>query len=76
MTSGQLFTNNVVAILDQSNFSYRYISPSIKKIFGVEAKVFMKGGMGVALSMISPEDNAALLSLYKKSHSASDEFTN
>ena len=61
-----IFASSFLAILDHSNFSYRYVSPQVKDYMGIEASELMQKGIGLLQSMILPEDSARLLPVYEK----------
>lgn len=51
-----IFSGNLVAIVDHSINSYRYMSESSRDIFGFSPDVFLDKGLAFTFSMINPED--------------------
>ena len=61
-----IFASSFLGIIDHSNMSYRYLSPKALDFYGIETSVLMEKGPNFMLSLILPEDSAALFPMYEK----------
>ncbi|MBS1681752.1 MAG: hypothetical protein JST48_08585 [Bacteroidetes bacterium] len=51
-----IFSNNIVAIIDHNNFSYRYVSTGFADYFGTDTAVLMAQGPEWFISTFLPQD--------------------
>ena len=59
-----IFASSFLAVIDHSDLSYRYVSPSAKDFTGFEASELMEKGLEFFLA--TSEDTPVLLPIYEK----------
>lgn len=61
-----IFANNLVAVLDHSSFTYRYLSPHSDRFFDIDYATLLEKGPNLTFGLVFPEDLQALQNVFEE----------